>query len=111
MNGEAVTPEERDKICRLRESGMSVNMIAYVTGRSGRTVRRVSDCVAPPVDRVWSRDSDTYRFLQKWWDWDVPKKKSPKKKPARRGLTTPYYYPRMWAQLPEEERPYWYHED
>ena len=109
MNGDPITTEERDKICRLRESGMSVNMISYVTGRSGRTVRRVSDSVAPPVERVWSRDSETYRFLQKCWDWDVPKKKT-KKAPVRRGLITPYYYPRMWDQLPEEERPWWYHE-
>lgn len=108
MNGRPVTEEEREKIIRMRQKGLSVNTIALLVGRAGKVVRRISDDYAPLVERKWSPGDETIRLLQKCWPPVNPRK--PKKKPVRRGLITPNYYPAMWAQLPEEQRPYWYHD-
>ena len=109
MNGRPVTEEERERIISMRQKGLSVNTIALLVGRAGKVVRRISDDHAPFVERKWSPGDETIRFLQKSWHWVNPRK--PKKNPVRRGLITPNYYPAMFHQLPEEERPWWYHED
>lgn len=110
MNGTPIVGKELERIRNLRSKGMSVNTISFLTGRPEQSVRRVSDDVALPMEKGWSPQSAAYRFLVEHWHWVQPKPK-PKKEPVKRGLITPYYYPRMWSQLPEEERPWWYHED
>ena len=103
-----LTGEEVCRISVLLAEGKSQKSVASITGRSIASVNKVAYGLGYRIkerkkengkeqEKYLAEETSIKQFLDKNWDWIMPKKKHKKPK-ARRGLITPFYYPAMWEE-------------
>lgn len=97
---------EKWKILYLWDNGLSVPKIAKYLGRSQTTIRRILEFEDVYDQNPRHYEKEKWEFLEKNWGWVVPEKRKAKTKKTVRHLITPYWYPKMWSQLTEDQRPW-----
>ena len=78
-----VTDEEREKIVRLREKGLTINQISMLVDRSKFTVSEICQEVLDPHAHWYKGERrHIYMWLVKYWRWKPPEE--------QRNLSTVY---------------------